>query len=158
MLTLIGTVLGLLGSLAPEVLKAWNNKEDHRHEIEMAKIQMEAQKELHQEKLEEITAQADIEEAKAIYTAAEQKITGWKFIDGIVSLYNSSVRPTLTYAFMAMYCFVKFSIIYTYTQGGWSWQQLGSQIWSSEDFAVFSTIIAFWFGGRFLKYSIGRIK
>ena len=159
MLALIGTILGLLGSLLPEILKFWNNKEDHRHEVEMTRLQMEAQKQAGEIKLTEINATADIEESKALYRASEQKITGWKFIDGIVSLYNSSVRPTFAYVFLALYGYVKYSMIYVaVVQGGLTWQQLGPQIWGSEDFAVLSTIIAFFFGGRFLKYSLGRVS
>lgn len=156
MLAIIGAILGLLGSLLPEVLKFFNSKEDHKHEIAMGRLQMEAQKQAGEIKLAEIDATADIEEAKALYASAEQKLTGWKIVDGLVALYNSSVRPTFAYIFLALYCYVKYSIMYTYTQGGWTWQQLGAQIWGSEDFAVFSTIIAFFFGSRFLKYSLER--
>jgi len=156
MLTLIGTIVGLFGSLFPEILKWLNNKEDHKHEIEMGKLQMESMKLQGQIKLEELSSQADIEEVKVLHVAEQPKLTGWKFIDGITSLYNSSVRPTFAYIMLGMYCYVKYSIIYTYVIGGWTWQQVGSQIWGSEDFAVFSTIIAFFFGGRFLKYSLER--
>lgn len=156
MLALIGTILGLLGSLLPEVLKFFTSKEDHRHEIEMAKIQMEAQTQLHQEKLEEINTQADIAESAALYKYAEIPITGSKIIDGIVALYSSSVRPTLTYAFMVLYMYVKYSLIYSLMQAGLKWNEVGAQIWSSDDFAVFSTILAFWFGGRFLKAALNR--
>lgn len=156
MLALIGTLLGLLGSLLPEVLKFWNNKEDHKHEVEMSRIQMEAQKELHQERLEEINAQADIAESEALYKSAEIKITGSKIIDGIIALYSSSVRPTITYAFMVLYMYVKYSLIYSLMQAGLKWNEVGGQIWNSEDFAVFATILSFWFGARFLKYSLER--
>lgn len=156
MLALLGTLFGLLGSLLPEVLKFWNNKEDHKHEVEMARLQMEAQEKLHQERLEEINVQADVAESEALYKASEQKITGWKFIDGIIALYSGSVRPTLTYAFMLLYMYVKYSLIYSLITAGAKWNEVGGQIWNSEDFAIFATILAFWFGGRFLKYSLGR--
>jgi hypothetical protein len=156
MLTLLGTIFGLLGSLLPEILKFWNNKEDHKHEIEMGKLQMEAAKLQGQIKLEELGAQADIAETEAIYKASEQKITGVRWIDGIVSLYNSSVRPTITYGFMVLYMYVKYSLIYSLVQAGAKWNEVGTQIWNSEDFAVLSTILAFWFGARFMRYSLGR--
>jgi hypothetical protein len=156
MLTLLGTILGLFGSLLPEILKFFTQKEDHRHEVEMARLQMEAAKQAGEIKLEEINATADIEEAKAIYASAEQKITGVRWIDGLVALYSSSVRPTLTYGFFVLYAYVKYSMIYTAIQAGANWQSLGGQIWGSDDFAVFSTICAFWFGGRFLKSALAR--
>ena len=112
MLAIIGSILGLFGSLLPEILKYFTQKEDHKHEIEMGKLQMESMKLQGQIKLEELNAQADIEETKVLHTSAEQKLTGVRWIDAIVSLYNMSVRPTLTYAFFALYGYVKFSIIY----------------------------------------------
>ncbi len=158
MLALIGTLMGLLGSLLPELLKYFNNKEDHKHEIAMGNLQMDAMRLQGQIKLEEINATADIEEAKAIYASAEQKITGVKWIDGVIALYSSSVRPTLTYAFFALYAFVKVASFVSYTGAGWTWTQAAIQLWSSEDMAVFSTIMAFWFGGRFLKSALARIN
>jgi hypothetical protein len=156
MLAVIGSILGLFGSLLPEVMKFFNNKEDHRHEIAMGQLQMEAQKQAGMIKLEEINATADIEEAKSIHSSAEQKITGVRWIDGLVSLYSSSVRPTLTYGFFFLYGYVKFSVIYSVVQAGAKWQEVGMLVWNSEDFAVFATIMSFWFGGRFLSKALAR--
>jgi hypothetical protein len=150
MLALIGTILGLLGSLAPEILKYFNNKEDHRHEAEMLTL-------THTYHLEEVNVEADISSEQAAYKNATQILTGWKIIDGIVSLYNMSVRPTITYIFMATYILVKYAIYTSYTQIGYTWQQAVSVLWTSEDFAVFSTIMAFWFGGRFMKWTLERL-
>jgi hypothetical protein len=158
MLVLLGTIFGLLGSLLPECLKFFNNKEDHKHELEMAKLQMEQMKLQGEIKITELNATADIEEVKAMYAAAKVESTGWKFMDGIISLYNSSVRPTFAYIFLGVYCLVKYAIFMSYTQAGYDWMTAVRTIWGSEDFAVFSTIIAFFFGGRFLKYSLERIK
>jgi len=156
MLAIIGSILGLLGSLLPEVLKFFNNREDHKHEIEMGKLQIESMKMQGQIRLQELEAQADIEETRVLHQSAEQKLTGVRWIDAIVSLYNSSVRPTLTYAFFALYGYVKFSVVYTSVSAGANWKVLGPVIWGSEDFAVFATIMSFWFGGRFLKYALQR--
>ncbi len=153
MITIIGTLLGLLGSLLPEVLKFWNSKEDHKHEIEMAKIQMEAQERLHTERMEEINTQADIAESTALYKSAEIKPSGIGWLDGIMMLYGSSVRPTVTYAFVAFYAIAKYAQYKVIVaSGGAMWNTIW-QLWNSEDMAVFATVLAFWFGGRFLKSS-----
>jgi len=156
MLTIIGTILGLLGSLAPEILKFFNNKEDHKHEVAMFGLQMESLKLQGDIKLAEINATADIEETKALYASAKIGRTGWKFVDGLISLYTGSVRPTVTYAFMCTYILVKYAIYSSYVVAGYSWTQAVAAIWNTEDFAVFSTIMAFWFGGRFMKYALSR--
>ena len=158
MLTIIGALLGLLGSLAPEILKFFNQKKDQQHEREMYKLQMEGWRLQGDIKLAEINATADVAETTALYKSAEIKMSGWKFIDGLISLYNSSVRPTITYLFMGTYILVKYAIYSSYTTAGYSWTQAIQTIWNQEDFAVFSTVISFYFGARFLKYSLGRIK
>jgi hypothetical protein len=157
MLALIGAILGLLGSLAPEILKFFNNKEDHKHELGMAQLQMEAQKQAGEIKLAEVNALADVEESKALYMSAEQKISGVKWIDGLVSLYSSSVRPSVTYAFFALYAYCKYSVIFTVVKAGAHWQEVGALVWGSEDFAIFATIMGFWFGGRMMKATLDRI-
>ena len=156
MLSLIGTLLGLLGSFIPELLKFFKVKEDHKHEIEIFKLQVEAERYRHEQKIEEINVQADITETEALYKHSEQKLTGWWFTDGLVSLYNSSVRPTITYIFMGLYGFVKYSMVMALIDKGTNWKEVGVLIWSSEDFSIFATILSFWFGARMMKYTLGR--
>ena len=156
MLAIIGAIIGILGSILPEFLKFMNNKEDHKHELAILNVQAQMAMSEHVYRLEEINAQADIATEQAVYKAAEVKITGWKFIDGINALYNSSVRPTITYAFMVLYAYVKYSMIYSSVVAGYKWQEVGSQIWGSEDFAIFATIMGFWFGGRLIKNMLDR--
>jgi len=67
MISLLGALLGFLSSLAPTVLKLYQDKQDKQHELKLLELQMQAQAQLHTEKMEEIGAQADIEESKALY-------------------------------------------------------------------------------------------
>jgi len=157
MLAIIGAIIGLLGSLMPEILKFLNMKESNKHQIEMAKMQMEELRLRGEIEITKLNATADIEEVKALYEHSKIARTGWRIVDGLISLYTGSVRPTITYVFMITYGLVKYAIYYSYTQSGYTWTQAIAAIWNSEDFAVFSTVIAFWFGGRFLKYSLGRV-
>ena len=157
MLTLIGTIIGLLGSLAPEILKYFTQKEKDRHEVEISKLEMEKIKLQGQITITTMESQADISSEQQVYQAAKQVTTGWKFIDGICELYNTSVRPTITYMFMGTYMLVKYAIFMSYSTAGYTWNQAIQAIWNTEDFAVFSTIMAFWFGGRMMKYSLERL-
>jgi hypothetical protein len=157
MLTLIGTIIGLLGSLAPEILKYFTQKEKDAHELEVAKLEMEKIKLEGQIAITTMESQADISSEQQVYQAARQVITGWKFIDGVAALYNSSVRPTITYLFMGTYMLVKYAVFMSYSTAGYTWTQAIQAIWNTEDFAVFSTIMAFWFGGRMMKYSLERL-
>jgi hypothetical protein len=158
MLTVIGTILGLLGSIAPEFLKTWRQKGDQLHEREMFKLQMQYATLQGEIKVRELEATADIEETKALYEHATPKSTGFAILDGLTSFFNHTVRPSITYAFMTTYILVKYAIFYSFTSQGYSWDTAVRAIWSSEDFAVFSTIMAFWFGGRFMKYALEKFK
>lgn len=155
MLVIIGAIIGLFGSLLPEILKFLNNKEDHKHEIEMAKVQMEMAKLAGEIKLSELNATADIEETKALYAHASPP-AGEGFISQILAFISHTVRPVVTYAFMGTYILVKYGIYISYTQAGYTWTQAIGVLWGEEDFAIFATIMAFWFGGRFMKYSFNK--
>ncbi|MGQ9570192.1 MAG: hypothetical protein ACUVUQ_04990 [Thermodesulfovibrionales bacterium] len=156
MLPILGAILGFAGSVLPELLKLYKDGKDKKHEIELLKLQMEAQKQLHTERLEEISAQADIEEAKALYTYAKEpevKPTGVKAIDaivgllmGLVSFLISSVRPAVTYWMVGIYAYVKTSQM----------RDIGAHAWTDYDFTLFSTIVAFWFGSRNMQRWLKR--
>ncbi len=73
MLSIIGTLIGLLGSFIPEILKYFKAKEDHRHEIQVLGIQADMMKAQYQYRLQEIEAQADVASEQAVYKMAEQK-------------------------------------------------------------------------------------
>jgi hypothetical protein len=157
MLALLGTIFGLLGSFFPELLKFFKAKEDHRHELEVLKVQAEMAKSEHVYKLEEINAQADISETAALYKFAEVKPSGVPWIDAIINFYSGTVRPTITYVFMAAYCLVKYGQYkVAISVGSDAWSTV-VQLWNGEDMAIFSAILAFWFGSRMLKYSMNRI-
>lgn len=165
MLTLLGALLGLIGSVLPQWFKLQQDKNDHAHELEMYRLTMEAQKFEHEYKLQEINANADIAESAALYKASEIKLTGWKIVDGLVALYNYSVRPTLTYAFFLVYFAAKigqymFLAQTTYPTDPVSYTTFWGTIWklySPEDMALFATIIAYWFGQRGMRYAMDRI-
>lgn len=156
MLTVISTLLGLLGSFFPELLKFFKAKEDHKHELAVLNVQAEMAKSEHAYRLEEINAQADISETAALYKSAEIKPSGVPWIDATINLYSGTVRPTITYIFMLAYCLVKFGQYKVAVGSGANAWSTVVQLWNSEDMAIFATILAFWFGSRMMKYTLGR--
>jgi hypothetical protein len=75
-----------------------------------------------------------------------------------VSAYSASVRPTITYAFFLLYALVKFSQFWLLLHPSLPWQTSQTiaaalaAIWNDEDIAIFSAVIAFWFGDRMLRH------
>jgi len=154
MLSIIGTLIGLFGSLLPKLLDYFKVKEDHKHELAVLKVQAEMAQKEHEYRIEEINTQADIASEQAVYKMAEQKYTGVRWIDAILALYSGTIRPTITYAFTCGYFLVKvaqYQVITASSSDTWGtiWK-----LWNSEDMAAFMTIIGFWFGGRILKSNL----
>lgn len=159
MISIIGAILGILGSAIPEFLRIKKTKIEQDHEARMFELQVLAQEKLAQYKLQEIEAQADIRESEALYKASEIKLTGWKVADGLIALYTSSVRPTITYLFFIFYALAKlgqYSYITKVTVDA-NTLEIIWKLFTSEDMALFSTIIGYWFGHRGIRYAFGKM-
>jgi len=132
MITLIGALLGFIGSAFPDILKIWRDSADRKHELAILQMQMEQQKQGHTNRLEEINVQADIAESRALYKTYN---TGIKWVDAL----NGTVRPVIAYSFFILYAVVK---------GMQFSADLPWLLWTVEDQAIFAGIISFYFGQR----------
>ena len=149
MIALLGGLVGLLGSFIPNVLKYFQTKQDYAHEKDIMKLQMEAQSKLHTERLEEINTEADIEESKALYQSAKIEKTGVGWADALLVLYNGTVRPTITYLFVGLYCTVKLGQVYSMvTVSGTSILDAIKYTYTETDMGCLLLVLSFWFGQR----------
>lgn len=144
MLTIISAILGFVGGFAPEVLKYFNAKADKKHELDIMDKQIEASKVASDQRLAEINTQGDIAESVALYKSAETKLTGYKWADAFVEMYNSGVRPTITYAFVIFYGAKKFDLV--------------QAEWNDFDQSTFSLVLGYWFGQRSAAKIFGAKK
>jgi len=156
---IIGAVIGLLGSIIPEVVKLFKAHQDNKHEKEMLELQMRYQREMAEVRIQEARALATLELDKQTYSFAntEFKPTGSFWIDifqVIGNFYNQTVRPTLTYIVIMCWLMVKYAL----------WHEAGgtlgalTQIWTSSDDEFVSAIVMFWFGGRAFSRTFNRVK
>ena len=149
MLTIISAIIGFVGGFIPELLKLWNKKEDNKHELAVLDKQIEANRLLHEQKLEEINTQADIKESIALYEASKIEQTGVKWADVFLAVYNGTVRPTITYGFVGLYMWVKFTMIYTYM---WIQElpaiQTAQAVWTEFDNSALMLVLGYYFGQR----------
>lgn len=135
MITLFGSLIGFFGSIIPDIVKIFQDRQDKRHELEILKLQIEREKTIHGQKLEAISQQADIAEAKVLYQTYKTEI---KWVDAL----NGTVRPVIAYSFFFLYAFLKI--------------ELSDNLWSEEDQAIFAGIISFYFGQRSMWKMRGR--
>lgn len=148
--TLLGGLLGGVFRLAPEVLKWMDRNGERGHELAMQDKALEFEKLRGASRMAEIGANADaawntgaIDALKdAIRTQGEK--TGVRWVDAL----SASVRPVLTYWFMALYCAAKTAAFTAAVTAGAGWGAAVLRAWTEADQALWAGVLNFWFLGR----------
>jgi hypothetical protein len=162
MLSLFSTLGGLLISGLPKLLDFFQNKNDQKHELALAQIQVEMQLQMMaqgfaaQERMEEIRTdqiamQTDAEMTVAAYDHDKKimdKASRW------VVNFVGTVRPMVTYIFVLELCAINAWIAYYVYLNPHLVLNMGDLIslsdiiFSSDEMAMLGGIIGFWFGSR----------
>ena len=148
--TLLGGLLGGAFRLAPEFLKWLDRKGERGHELAMQDKALEFEKLRGAQRMSEIGAGADaawnvgaIETLReAVRTQGEK--TGVRWADAL----STSVRPVITYWFMALYCAAKTATVAAAVTGGAGWGVAILYAWTEADQALWAGVLNFWFLGR----------
>ena len=162
MLSLFSTLGGLLISGLPKLLDFFQNKADQKHELALAKVQVEMQLQMMaqgfkaQERMEEIRTDQVAMQSEAQMTEAAlkhdekvlERASQW------VANYVGTVRPTVTYIFVfelvainawiAYYIYSRPSLVTSMDD----LIRLSDIIFSADEMAMLGGIIGFWFGSR----------
>ena len=156
------TMIGFLGGFIPELLKLWNKAQDHKHEMEKMGLQMQAQAAGHQQRLEEINTQADVEAERIALEASKPTqvaYTGNTWVDALIGvcnaiilLVNGLVRPTVTYCYFWLYALIKWAQYQAVLAGGQTTYNAILGMWGEEDKIQFAAVLGFWFGSRTMKW------
>jgi len=152
---ILGAIVGLLGSFLPKAIELYKDRQDKKHELELLKLQMEQAEKMTQLHIEEAKAMAWLEADKQAYMIGKPEFqpTGKTWLDAIQILsvvYNSTVRPTITYLLIGFYIIVKYAMIISLINSGTTWVEAVKVVYSSEDSEFVSAVVAFWFGSRAL--------
>ena len=136
--------MGFGTSIVPEILGYFKQKQADEQEIKMMESKAKYAEQISKLKVQELDAQAEIEETKGLY-AHDRSIDAGGFVNGL----RGSVRPVITYLFFIMFASVKGTMIYAMiTNQNLDWTIAIETAWDNETAAVFSAIMAFWFGNR----------
>ncbi len=148
--TLLGGLLGGAFRLAPEVLKWLDRKGERGHELAMQDKALEFEKVRGAQRMAEIGESAEaawntgaIEALKEAVRSQGEK-TGVAWADAL----SSSVRPVITYWFMALYCTAKTAAFAAAINGGALWSEAVVHAWTEADQALWAGVLNFWFLGR----------
>ena len=144
MISLLGTLLGFGTSIIPEVLGYFKQRQVNEQELRMLEAKAKYADKLSELKIKELDAQADISEAENIYKH-DQSLDAGPFVNGL----RGSVRPVITYLFFALFAAVKGTLIYALIANqNVDWTVAIQTAWDDDTAAIFSAIMAFWFGNR----------
>ena len=148
--TLLGGLLGGLFRMAPEVLKWLDRQGERGHELAMQDKALDFEKLRGAQRMAEIGASADAAwntgaiEALREAVAAQGQQSGVRWADAL----SSSVRPVITYWFMALYCAAKLAVFAAALTAGAGWGVAILHAWTDADQALWAGVLNFWFLGR----------
>lgn len=148
--TLLGGLLGGAFRLTPEILKWIDRKGERFHELVIKDKNIELEKLRSSTTMSEVATKAEAtQRTEAINTlnsavTSQGSVTGVKWADVL----SSSVRPIITYWFMALYCAAKTSVFLATIQNGMDWNTAIQHGWTEADQSLWAGILNFWFLGR----------
>jgi hypothetical protein len=148
--TLLGGLLGGAFRLAPEVLKWLDRKSERGHELAMQDKALEFEKLRGNQRMGEITANADAAWSVGAIEALKDAVTAQGHITGVpwADALSISVRPVVTYVLVGLYCTVKVATFIASLQAGLAVSPAVQSAWSDADQALLSGILNFWFISR----------
>jgi len=153
---LLGSLLGLTGSLVPAITDHFKAKRDNEFELK----KMEKMAELraagfdHDMKMFETQA-ADNEHARLI--AHDISINQGT---GVIAALQKSVRPIITYCFFGLFAVIEVTLLMNAmnAEDGVDFSNAIAILWDDDTKAIFAAIISFWFGSRALDKSRAIVK
>ena len=154
MIELLSMMGGGVFRLLPEVLKVWNAKADHAHELAMTQLQLQIDQARATQQIDLVHAQAAIAADTAQMAALSEALRAQGQPSGVawVDALSSSVRPVLTYWWcLCLYTSAKVSGLWIALAAGNSFEQIAPLLVTEFDRMVIGSIFAFWFVDRSLR-------
>jgi hypothetical protein len=127
-------------------VRIFERKQEIKYEIELTKIKLEAAE-------KQADLNFNIEMVKGDSESRQSALDHDKSLDGgkFINALRASVRPVITYTFFFVFIAVKVAAAHVMLTTGQSVPEMLRAVWDLETMALFSTIIAFWFGSRVME-------
>jgi hypothetical protein len=146
--TLLGSLLGGVFRIVPEVMKLWDAKNEREHELAMLDKEMEFAQikgEISMREQETVLMGKELDAmTEALKEQGETARASGQFISAI----SAAVRPLVTYWFVTLYSIVKLASILMAVDAGANWKEVLVSSWSEDDMALLMMVLTFWFVGR----------
>jgi hypothetical protein len=151
----LGSLLGGLFRLAPEVLKYFDRRNERQHELAMFERQVDLEKVRGSIKLQEIGAQhamaVDAGVLGALQAAVTQQTEMVKAAGGWVASLSASVRPVVTYWILGLWSFVHVWFAWNAWLAGASPAEVFKTMMTADFAALVAGTLNYWFLDRTLK-------
>lgn len=151
----LGSLLGGLFRLAPELLKFLDKRNERAHELSMFKHQCELEKQRGDQKLAEIGAQhaanVDAGVLQALNGIISQQTELAKVAGGWVATMSASVRPIVTYWVLALWSFIHAWFAYNAWATGAAPAEVFKTMMTADFAALVSGTLNYWFLDRTLS-------
>jgi hypothetical protein len=152
---ILGSLLGGMFRLAPEVLKFLDRKSERQHELKMFEQQCALETQRGAQRLQEIGAvhgmAVDTGVLDAFKSAIDQQTEMAKAAGGWVASLSASVRPVVTYWILGLWSFVHV----WFAWNAWLAGDTASEVFKTMMTADFAALVAgtlnYWFLDRTLK-------
>ena len=146
--TLLGSLLGGVFRIVPEVMKLWDAKNERSHELAMLGKEMEFAQIKGEIAMREQETVLMGKELDAMSVALKEqgetaRASGW-----FVAAISAAVRPLVTYWFVTLYSIVKLASILMAIDAGAEWKEVLVSSWAQDDMALLMMVLTFWFVGR----------
>lgn len=159
MMTLFTTLISFLSGGLPRLLDFFQDRQDKKHEIALAQLQMQQQLELQkagfasQERVEEIrTEQLEIQTAGAERVALYQHdIEIGKGASQWVINARAMVRPAITYGMFLLLVFIDVAGFWYAYSHGVNFKETLDLLWDDDTQTIWASIVSFWFGTQAFK-------
>ena len=159
MLTILSTLVSFLSGGLPRILDFFQDKQDKKHELALAQLQMEQQMKLQaagfasQERIEEIhTHQLEIQTAGQERVALYQHdIEIGKGASQWITDLRASVRPIITLGLFLLLVFVDIAGFAYAWHHDVDFKLMLDQLWDDDTQQIWASVIAFWFGTQAFK-------
>lgn len=152
---ILGSLIGGIFRLAPEVLKFFDKKSEREHELNMFNRQCELEQIRGQQKLAEIGVERDkaidVGVMDAVNAAINQQAEMVKAAGGWSAALSASVRPVATYWVILLWSFVHLWYAFQAWSSGAIAKEVFSTMMSPDFMALVSGTINYWFLDRTLK-------
>lgn len=146
--TLLGSLLGGVFRVVPEVMKLWDAKNEREHELKMLGKEMEFAQIKGEISMREQQNVLMGTELSAMTEAIKEQGQTARAAGKFVAAFSAIIRPGVTTWFVVLYSLVKIATMVMAFEDNANWKEVLINSWSEDDMAMLMMILTFWFTGR----------